>query len=247
MPNRTAAIQTNKGTIRVELFESDAPKTAENFITLAEKGYYDGVIFHRVIKGFMVQGGDPTGTGRGRALYRGRSLVHHFVRAGTDAVDPHRARGQRLQAEVCGVPDTRTSGTVQTTRSRLPGIDLQAGCRRHAGEPGDRDHVATCPLRRGADPRRRSEFDRASPRTCHVVQRLVLRNHGSRATGGHCCRPRRPYALSKDSARRADAPRGYRRDWADAPIFIARCPGLIGRDGMAATIVHAWEMMARPA
>jgi len=65
MPNRTAAIQTNKGAIRVELFESDAPKTTENFITLAEKGYYDGVIFHRVIKGFMIQGGDPTGTGRG--------------------------------------------------------------------------------------------------------------------------------------------------------------------------------------
>jgi cyclophilin family peptidyl-prolyl cis-trans isomerase len=65
MPNRTAAIQTNKGTIRFELLESDAPKTTENFITLAQRGYYDGVIFHRVIKGFMVQGGDPTGTGRG--------------------------------------------------------------------------------------------------------------------------------------------------------------------------------------
>lgn len=65
MPNRNATIQTNKGAIRVELFESDAPKTTENFITLAEKGYYDGVIFHRVIKGFMIQGGDPTGTGRG--------------------------------------------------------------------------------------------------------------------------------------------------------------------------------------
>ena len=65
MPNRTAVIETNKGTIKFELFESDAPKTAENFITLAEKGYYDGVIFHRVIKGFMIQGGDPTGTGRG--------------------------------------------------------------------------------------------------------------------------------------------------------------------------------------
>src|SRR5690349_9979598 len=66
MANRTAVIQTNKGTIRVELLESDAPKTTENFITLAERGYYDGIIFHRVIKGFMIQGGDPTGTGRGR-------------------------------------------------------------------------------------------------------------------------------------------------------------------------------------
>jgi cyclophilin family peptidyl-prolyl cis-trans isomerase len=65
MPNRKAALQTNKGTIRFELLESDAPKTTENFITLAERGYYNGVIFHRVIKGFMIQGGDPTGTGRG--------------------------------------------------------------------------------------------------------------------------------------------------------------------------------------
>src|SRR5215467_13864787 len=65
MANRTAVIQTNKGTIRVELLESDAPKTTENFLSLAKKGYYNGVIFHRVIKGFMIQGGDPTGTGRG--------------------------------------------------------------------------------------------------------------------------------------------------------------------------------------
>jgi cyclophilin family peptidyl-prolyl cis-trans isomerase len=65
MPNRTAVIETNKGTITFELLEQDAPKTTENFITLAERGYYNGVIFHRVIKGFMIQGGDPTGTGRG--------------------------------------------------------------------------------------------------------------------------------------------------------------------------------------
>src|SRR5450432_2445057 len=65
MANRIAAIQTNKGTIRFELLEADAPKTTENFITLAERSYYDGIIFHRVIKGFMIQGGDPTGTGRG--------------------------------------------------------------------------------------------------------------------------------------------------------------------------------------
>jgi cyclophilin family peptidyl-prolyl cis-trans isomerase len=67
MANRTAVIQTNKGTIRFELLETDAPKTTENFRLLAERGFYDGVIFHRVIKGFMIQGGDPTGTGRGGA------------------------------------------------------------------------------------------------------------------------------------------------------------------------------------
>ena len=65
MANRTAVIETTKGTIRAELLEEDAPKTTENFITLAQRGYYDGIIFHRVIKGFMIQGGDPTGTGRG--------------------------------------------------------------------------------------------------------------------------------------------------------------------------------------
>src|SRR5215207_8700138 len=67
MANRTAVIETNHGTIRFELLEEDAPKTTENFRLLAEKGAFDGVIFHRVIKGFMIQGGDPTGTGRGGA------------------------------------------------------------------------------------------------------------------------------------------------------------------------------------
>lgn len=65
MANRNAVIQTNKGTIKFELLEEDSPKTTENFITLAQRGFYNGVIFHRVIKGFMIQGGDPTGTGRG--------------------------------------------------------------------------------------------------------------------------------------------------------------------------------------
>ena len=65
MANRIAVIETNKGTIRFELLEDEAPKTTENFRLLAEKGYYDGVIFHRVIKGFMIQGGDPLGMGYG--------------------------------------------------------------------------------------------------------------------------------------------------------------------------------------
>lgn len=65
MANRIATIETNHGTIRFELLEEDAPKTTENFRLLADKGYFDGVIFHRIIKGFMIQGGDPTGTGRG--------------------------------------------------------------------------------------------------------------------------------------------------------------------------------------
>jgi len=69
MSNPVAVFQTNQGSFKVELFQDKAPKTVENFVTLARKGYYDGVIFHRVIKGFMIQGGDPTGTGRGGPGY----------------------------------------------------------------------------------------------------------------------------------------------------------------------------------
>ena len=65
MANRTAVIETNKGTIKFELLEQDAPKTTENFRTHAANGYYDGVIFHRVIPNFMIQGGDPLGEGYG--------------------------------------------------------------------------------------------------------------------------------------------------------------------------------------
>ncbi|HUE77902.1 MAG TPA: peptidylprolyl isomerase [Longimicrobiales bacterium] len=65
MANRTATVETNYGPLKVELFQDRAPKTTANFIELAEKGFYDGVVFHRIIEDFMIQGGDPTGTGRG--------------------------------------------------------------------------------------------------------------------------------------------------------------------------------------
>jgi len=69
MANPTVTIETNHGTITAEMFVDKAPKTAGNFIELAKKGYFDGIIFHRVIDGFMIQGGDPTGTGRGGPGY----------------------------------------------------------------------------------------------------------------------------------------------------------------------------------
>ncbi len=65
----TATLHTNQGRIEVELFDEDAPKTVENFLKLAGDGFYDGVIFHRVIPDFMIQGGDPTGTGTGGPGY----------------------------------------------------------------------------------------------------------------------------------------------------------------------------------
>lgn len=65
----TITIETTKGDIKFKTYAKEAPNTVENFIALAKKGFYDGVIFHRVIDGFMIQGGDPTGTGRGGPGY----------------------------------------------------------------------------------------------------------------------------------------------------------------------------------
>jgi len=65
MDEKTVVLETNQGNIEIKLKIDVAPKACENFIKLAEKGYYNGLIFHRVIKGFMIQGGDPTGTGMG--------------------------------------------------------------------------------------------------------------------------------------------------------------------------------------
>ena len=79
--NRKIKFTTNKGVFVAEMFEDKAPKTTKNFIDLTEKGYYDGIIFHRVIDGFMIQGGDPTGTGMGGPGYKiddefGEGLKH---------------------------------------------------------------------------------------------------------------------------------------------------------------------------
>lgn len=73
-----ATIKTNKGNMTFDLFEDIAPKTVENFTTHAKNGYYDGLIFHRVIKDFMIQGGDPTGTGCGGESIWGRSFEDEF-------------------------------------------------------------------------------------------------------------------------------------------------------------------------
>ena len=76
MPNRTAVFDTNQGTFRIELFEDRAPVTTGNFIKLALAGYYDGLVFHRVIKNFMIQGGCPEGSGRGGPGYKIKDEFH---------------------------------------------------------------------------------------------------------------------------------------------------------------------------
>ena len=78
--NPLVTVHTNLGYFTLELFPEVAPKTVENFVTHAKNGYYDGVIFHRVIEDFMIQGGDPTGTGMGGESIYGRTFEDEFSR-----------------------------------------------------------------------------------------------------------------------------------------------------------------------
>src|SRR6187431_2698882 len=82
-----ATLHTNHGAIAIELFDDDAPKTVENFLKLARDGFYDGVVFHRVIPDFMIQGGDPTGTGMGGPGYQFEDEInHHRIERGALAM-----------------------------------------------------------------------------------------------------------------------------------------------------------------
>jgi len=78
-PKVIAVVKTTMGEIEIELFDKLAPKTVNNFVGLANKGYYNGVIFHRVIANFMIQGGDPTGTGRGGESFYGKKFEDEIV------------------------------------------------------------------------------------------------------------------------------------------------------------------------
>lgn len=96
-----ALMSTNKGDIKIKLFPEECPKTVENFTSLAKKGYYEGIIFHRVINNFMIQGGDPTGTGRGGESIWGRPFADEFD------VKLHNLRGALSMANAC--PNTNGS------------------------------------------------------------------------------------------------------------------------------------------
>ena len=106
-----ATLQTNYGAIDVELFDEDAPKTVENFLTLARQRFYDGVVFHRVIPGFMIQGGDPTGTGTGGPGYTFE-----------DEINAHRVERGALAMANAG-PNTNGSQFFIVTAESAPWLD----------------------------------------------------------------------------------------------------------------------------
>jgi cyclophilin family peptidyl-prolyl cis-trans isomerase len=106
-----ATIVTNRGPIEIELFADDAPKTVENFTKLAGDGFYDGIVLHRVIENFMVQGGDPTGTGSGGPGYQFE-----------DEINPHKvARGALAMANAG--PNTNGSQFFIVTADACPWLD----------------------------------------------------------------------------------------------------------------------------
>jgi peptidyl-prolyl cis-trans isomerase B (cyclophilin B) len=106
-----ATLHTNKGVIAVELFDDDAPKTVENFRKLAGDGFYNGVIFHRVIPDFMIQGGDPTGTGRGGPGYTFE-----------DEINDHKVERGALAMANAG-PNTNGSQFFIVTTEAAPWLD----------------------------------------------------------------------------------------------------------------------------
>ena len=106
-----ATLHTNHGAIAVELFDDDAPKTVDNFLKLARDGFYDGVVFHRVIPDFMIQGGDPTGTGSGGPGYQFE-----------DEINDHKVVRGALAMANAG-PDTNGSQFFIVTTEAAPWLD----------------------------------------------------------------------------------------------------------------------------
>lgn len=134
----TATVETNKGTFSFVLFPEDAPNTVANFVDLAKKGFYDGTIFHRVIAGFVIQGGDPTGTGMGgpgytiKAEFNKRKHVAGTV-AMARAGDPDSAGSQFY---VCLAPAPHLDGGYTVFGKVIEGMDVVQSI---GSVPTDRD------------------------------------------------------------------------------------------------------------
>ena len=131
MANKKAIFNTNKGSFKIELFNDKTPLTTGNFIKLIDQGFYNGIIFHRVIPGFMIQGGCPHGTGRGGPGYKNRDEFHPKLKhdgsqffitvAPTPWLDDHHAIfGQVIE----GMDVVEKISKVQTVRNDKPLEDV---------------------------------------------------------------------------------------------------------------------------
>lgn len=120
-----ATIETEKGNLVLELFAADVPVTVNNFVFLAREGFYDGSTFHRVIPGFMVQGGDPTGTGRGNAGYKfGDEFSEHKHEAGTLSMANAGANTNGSQFFITFTPQPGLDGKHSVFGQLIEGTDV---------------------------------------------------------------------------------------------------------------------------
>jgi len=125
--NRTAVIETSKGTIKVALDEKKAPITTANFIKLAQSGFYDGLIFHRIIKGFMIQGGDPQGTGMGGANETINLEIHPELRHVDGAISMARSQNPNSASSqffICDGAQAFLDNNYATFGQTVEGMDV---------------------------------------------------------------------------------------------------------------------------
>lgn len=121
----TAIMETEKGNLVIELFTADVPKTVNNFVFLAREGYYDGTTFHRVLPGFMVQGGDPTGTGRGGPGYRFEDeFTSHLHEAGALSMANAGPNTNGSQFFICYAPQHGLDGRHSVFGQLVEGTDV---------------------------------------------------------------------------------------------------------------------------
>ena len=152
---RQATLHTSEGAIELELYPNEAPKTVENFVKLARDGFYDGVIFHRVIPDFMIQGGDPTGTGTGGPGYEFEDEFneHRVVRGALAMANagPNTNGSQFFIVTAEATPWLDGKHTVFGKRDvgdgrGRPDLGGRAGRQRPPGEPRSRSSASSCQL-----------------------------------------------------------------------------------------------------
>jgi len=120
-----ATIETEKGNLVLELFASDVPNTVNNFVCLARDGFYDGVTFHRVIPGFMAQGGDPTGSGRGGPGYKfADEFTEHKHETGTLSMANAGPNTNGSQFFITYAPQPHLNGRHSVFGRLIQGIDV---------------------------------------------------------------------------------------------------------------------------
>ena len=140
-PGTYAKFETSMGNFTIELFEAQTPDTVANFVKLAEKNFYDGVIFHRVIDGFMIQGGDPTGTGRGGPGYQFPDEIHPQLKHTSEGIlsmanaGPH-TNGSQFFITLTATPHLDGRHTVFGKVAE--GMDIVKKIGKTPVKPGDR-------------------------------------------------------------------------------------------------------------